>query len=59
VIGARQAGAGFGGCMIAFVEKAQIDMFAEHVKKTYLDATGIEANVYPVQAAPGAGVLPI
>ena len=57
VIGARQAGAGFGGSMVAFVEKEQVDTFSAHAEKTYLHATGIQPEVYPVQAAPGAGVL--
>ncbi len=57
VIGARQAGAGFGGCMIAFVEKAKVDAFVEHVRQEYMHTTGIRPEAYPVQAAPGAGVL--
>lgn len=59
VIGARQAGAGFGGCMVAFVEREQVERFAGHVQVTYTDATNIQPNVYAVQAAPGAGVLGI
>jgi hypothetical protein len=57
VIGARQAGAGFGGSMIAFVEKAHRDAFASHVSKTYFAAAGIQPEIYPVEPAPGAGVL--
>lgn len=59
VIGARQAGAGFGGCMVAFVEREAVEDFASHVKKAYQAATGIEPNVYPVEAAAGAGPLQI
>lgn len=59
VIGARQAGAGFGGSMIAFVEKAHRDAFASHVAKTYFAAAGIQPEIYPVEPAPGAGVLQI
>jgi galactokinase len=59
VIGSRQAGAGFGGCMVAFVEREAVENFASHVKKAYQAATGIEANVYPVEAAAGAGPLQI
>ncbi|MCP4400670.1 MAG: galactokinase [bacterium] len=54
VIGARQAGAGFGGCMVAFVERDRVEVFAEHVHIAYSDDTNIQPNVYPVQAAPGA-----
>ena len=57
VIGARQAGAGFGGCMVAFVEKEAVEIFAGHVWQHYQSSTGIEPNVYPVVAALGAGTL--
>jgi galactokinase len=57
-VGARQAGAGFGGCMVACVEDTQVDAFARHVLDHYLASSGIEAHVYPVQAASGAGLLP-
>jgi galactokinase len=55
VIGARQAGAGFGGCMVAFVDVAAVEDFAGHVLAAYQEATGIEARVYPVEATAGAG----
>jgi galactokinase len=57
VIGARQAGAGFGGCMVAFVEESEVGAFARHVEAHYQGTSGIEPQVYPVQAAPGAGRL--
>ena len=57
VIGARQAGAGFGGCMVAFVEQDSLVGFAQHVRKHYYASTGIDPEVYPVQAAPGAAPL--
>lgn len=57
VIGARQAGAGFGGCLVAFVEEAAVGAFAEQVATTYAAATGIQPKVYAVQAAPGAGAV--
>jgi galactokinase len=57
VVGARQAGAGFGGCMVAFVEEEAVAAFAAHVKEAYRAATAIEPKVYPVRAAPGAGPL--
>jgi galactokinase len=59
VIGARQAGAGFGGCMVAFVNTASVDAFAQYVQKAYTTATGIEPNVYLVQAAAGAGLIDV
>jgi galactokinase len=57
VIGARQAGAGFGGCMVAFVKSDQIARFIEHVTDEYTDSMGIEPDIYPVQAVDGARVL--
>jgi galactokinase len=58
VIGGRQAGAGFGGCMVAFVEAGQVDAFADAVRAAYAAATGIACEVWPVEAAAGAGLLP-
>jgi galactokinase len=57
VIGARQAGAGFGGCMVAFVEAASVDGFASAVRTHYAAATGIDSEIYPVTAAAGAGLI--
>jgi galactokinase len=58
-IGGRQAGAGFGGCMVAFVEANQQEQFAQQVATEYGVGSGIEPAVYPVSASAGAGVLPI
>jgi galactokinase len=57
VIGARQAGAGFGGCMVALVDAAQTDAFRAGVLDAYRAATGVEAEVYTVEAAQGAEVM--
>lgn len=57
VVAARQAGAGFGGCMVALVQQSQVEVFADHVLRVYAAETAIEPRVYPVQAAPGAGPL--
>ena len=56
-IGARQAGAGFGGCMAAFVKKEAVPAFVTHVDGAYRAATRIEPRIYPVQAAAGAGAF--
>jgi galactokinase len=58
VIGARQAGAGFGGCMVALVRSEQVADFAHHVRLVYPAHTGIQPSVYPVEASPGANLLP-
>lgn len=57
VIGARQAGAGFGGCMVAFVEETRIASFTAAVRTHYLAETQIEPEVFPVAAAAGAGLI--
>jgi galactokinase len=56
-LGARQAGAGFGGCMIAFVAAAEADAFARETASAYLRATGVAPRVDPVRTAAGAGLL--
>jgi galactokinase len=53
----RQAGAGFGGCLVAFAEHRSVDAFVERVSLRYRADTGIEPEVYPVSAAPGAGPM--
>jgi galactokinase len=55
VIGARQAGAGFGGCMVAFVERNRAESFAASAGQNYEAATGIRPEVSSVEAAAGAG----
>jgi len=57
VVAARQAGAGFGGCMVALVQQSHVDAFADHVTRAYAAEMKIEPSIYPVQAAPGAGPL--
>jgi galactokinase len=57
IFGARGAGAGFGGCLVAFVDSGSIEPFARYVREKYLAETGIEPEIYPVKAAQGASVL--
>lgn len=57
VIGARQAGAGFGGCMVAFVEDKRVSDFVQSAHSAYHQSTAIEPIIYQVQAAAGAGLL--
>jgi galactokinase len=56
-IGARQAGAGFGGCMVAFVDTNYVDEFTVSAADSYTQATGIAPEIYPVRPAAGAGLL--
>jgi len=55
VLGARQAGAGFGGCMVAVVDPPRLEAFSAAVREHYYGSTGTRAEVYPVRAAAGAG----
>jgi galactokinase len=57
VIGSRQAGAGFGGCMVAFVDAQSTDDFRTNVVEAYLNSTGLRPEVYPVEAATGATIF--
>jgi galactokinase len=59
VIGARQAGAGFGGCMVALVDATRTDEFRAAVLDTYHRATNVIPEIYPVEAAPGAEVFKV
>jgi len=56
-IGARQAGAGFGGCMLALVESSRVEAFVESVCDRYERSVGTRPEIYPVASAPGAGPL--
>ena len=55
--GARGAGAGFVGCLVALVKSDSIAAFVGHVREQYAASTGIDPEIYPVQAAQGASVL--
>lgn len=57
VIGGRQAGAGFGGCMVAFVDASEVEAFVAAVRMHYLASTGAKAEIFPVTAAAGAGMF--
>lgn len=57
MIGARQAGAGFGGCMVAFVEQAEVNSFASSIRESYAVSARTPHEVYPVEAAAGTGLI--
>jgi galactokinase len=57
VVAARQAGAGFGGSMVALVKAGYIDRFTEYVTKTYQQETRIQPEVFAVEPAAGAAIL--
>ena len=55
-IGARMTGAGFGGCAIAVVEKAEFEAFSASVKKAYFEKTGLHAEIMAAEIVDGVGV---
>ena len=57
IIACRQAGAGFGGCMIALVQAGQVDEFARRVQQSYEEKTGILPHIFCTTASTGAGLL--
>jgi galactokinase len=59
LVGARQAGAGFGGCMVALIERDRVETFRAAVEQRYAAAAGIEPRVFAVTASDGAGLLAV
>ncbi|RME58355.1 MAG: galactokinase [Caldilineae bacterium] len=56
VRGARLTGAGWGGCVISLVPAQQVQRFETHVQERYRTVTGRQAEIFPCQAGPGAGL---
>ena len=57
IVGARITGGGFGGCTVNLVQDGAVDSFIEALKKEYKAQTGIDAAIFPCQAAAGAHVV--
>ena len=57
VIGARQAGAGFGGCMVALVDAARTDAFRSAVLDAYHRVTQVASRDLPGGGRAGSGVF--
>jgi len=57
--GARLTGAGFAGCAIAMVDRAEVDAFSAHVTDGYRRAMGTDARLYVTAAADGVDVSPV
>jgi len=56
VVASRQAGAGFGGCMVSLIYKDKLEEFKQGVFNTYKELTGIECEIYGVRTADGTRV---
>jgi galactokinase len=55
--GARLTGAGWGGCIVALVHDDSVDEFQRRIPQIYMEKTGRQADVFPCQAGPGAGLV--
>lgn len=56
-IGARLTGAGFGGCVIALVQRNHADDCAAKTVRAYAASTGLEPRAFVVRAVDGAAVV--
>jgi galactokinase len=54
VLGARMTGGGFGGCTVNLVRRDALAEFREVVTREYHLATGIQTDIYVVEASDGA-----
>ncbi|GBD02985.1 Galactokinase [bacterium HR19] len=57
IIGARMTGGGFGGNIIAIVEKGKEKEFSDYIKEEYRTKTGIETSVRVVKPSSGAWAI--
>jgi galactokinase len=57
VLGARMAGAGFGGCTVSLVEADAVENFMQLLSAEYTAKTGVKPAMYVCAAGDGAGVI--
>jgi len=55
--GARLTGAGFGGCVVALVDRHRLHGFVPHAVATFTAATHLVPAVYPCEAVGGADIV--
>ena len=58
VYGARLTGAGFGGCMVALVEKQAVSDLVKAIDARYPAETGRQAAAYICKASAGVSEIP-
>jgi galactokinase len=59
VHGARMTGGGFGGCVVALVDRAAADTVVREIARKYKSATGTTPDVWPTAAGAGVGAWPL
>jgi galactokinase len=59
VYGARMTGGGFGGCVVALVDRAAVDTIVRDIARKYKSATGTTPDVWPTAAGAGVGAWPL
>ncbi|MBX7186850.1 MAG: galactokinase [Vicinamibacteria bacterium] len=55
--GARLTGAGFGGCVVALVDRHRLHGFVPHASALFTAATHLVPAVYPCEAVEGADIV--
>ncbi len=56
VLGARMMGGGFGGCTINLIKEQVVGELVERIGNEYLEGTGKDMTVYPVNIADGTSL---
>jgi len=55
VIGTRMTGAGFGGCTVSIIKKADTAYFMDKLSAVYTSKTGLVPDFYEPEIGNGAG----
>ena len=58
VLGARQVGGGFGGCVLVLVEGREAEPASASIAAQYEAKTGLKPSVYPIRTGEGVSVTP-